>query len=163
MAFHPAVKKGSTPSPGEQALRAAAAAGVAVLLDGNELVMRAGREPPADVVRLIVEHKPEVIRVLTGESRITLDEAAADLAVMHREIARDWPAGAFAIFDDDLDLRRRFADAEQALDNLAQSPGGPPRRDWTAAVAGFAAVLREIAERYRARHETAHEGKKWQT
>lgn len=94
----------------------------------------------------------------TQADRITLAEAAADLARMHAKIARDWPEGAFAMLDADPDLRRRFEDAERTLDNLARTPGGPLRGDWTAAVAGLAAVLREIVDRYRARRETAHGG-----
>lgn len=84
----------------------------------------------------------------TQGDRVTLDDAAADLAAMHADIARDWSAGGFAILDDDPDLKRRFQGAEQILDDLARTPGGPLRCDWTAAVGALAAVLREIMQRF---------------
>jgi hypothetical protein len=94
-----------------------------------------------------------VAKALDAAPRINPDAAAADLAVMLREIARDWRAGSFAILDDDPDLWRRFTGAEQILDDIAGIPGGPLRADWTAAVAGLAAALREIIQRFNAIHE----------
>jgi len=45
-------------------LKAAAAAGVSVTIDGDELVLRADSEPDAAVVALIREHKPQIAHLL---------------------------------------------------------------------------------------------------
>jgi len=45
-------------------LKAAAAAGVSVTIDGDKLVLRADSQPDAAVVDLIREHKPQIAHLL---------------------------------------------------------------------------------------------------
>ena len=46
------------------ALKAARAAGVAVRLDGDDLVLTAATEPPAVILELLSQHKPDILALL---------------------------------------------------------------------------------------------------
>jgi hypothetical protein len=46
------------------ALKAARAAGVAVRLDGDDLVLTAAAEPPAVILELLSQHKPDILALL---------------------------------------------------------------------------------------------------
>lgn len=47
-----------------QALRAARAAGIKVMLDGDGLLLEADAEPPRPILRVLKTHKPEIMALL---------------------------------------------------------------------------------------------------
>jgi hypothetical protein len=46
------------------ALKAARTAGIAVRLDGDDLVLAAAAEPPATILEILSEHKPDIVALL---------------------------------------------------------------------------------------------------
>lgn len=81
--------------------------------------------------------------------RVTIEDAEASIQAVCADVAGDYTAGALPWALDVAAFRSVLRDAENRLDLLAATPGGPLRADWLPAVAALRAILREIVTRYR--------------
>jgi hypothetical protein len=113
-----------TMSTAREALRAAAAAGIQVAVDGKDLVWQASREPPAALLEALARHKPEIIALLSsaaGAAPSTEEDNAERAAVI------EFNGG----------IRRLWAEALAKLCKQRRPDDVPPRQ-WNLVRSDFA-------------------------
>lgn len=76
----------------------AAAAGVQIAMDGDELSLEASAQPPAAIIDLIAQHKPEIVNLLRPAA---IGAAEERISWLDMEVAIDNEAGRHRIWRDE--------------------------------------------------------------